>query len=190
MDILKNCALSFQKLIGYKYHFVIGRKEQMKEFYLSFDKADFHHLVGLHKLKDIAQIQQGMRNKIFDQILKGEITIELIEKSTYYEQMKERIIPLTYLEEMLDDNQMIFRYNEKIHKYSLIKADYLLEGKANLIPVFLFLGKRNENEQMCRTFFRVGCKDYSEGQSRYTLLKREKINLMSGTSVIQYDRLR
>jgi hypothetical protein len=47
MDILKNCALSFQKLIGYKYHFVIGRKEQMKEFYLSFDKADFHHLVGV-----------------------------------------------------------------------------------------------------------------------------------------------
>lgn len=58
---------------------------------------------------------------------------------------------------MLDDNQMIFRYNEKVHKFSLIKADYFLEGQAYEIPSFLFLGKRNDDEmeQMCRTFFRA-----------------------------------
>jgi hypothetical protein len=85
---------------------------------------------------------------------------------------------------MLDDNQMIFRYNEKIHKFSLIKADYLLEGQANLIPSFLFLGKRNdsETEQMCRTFFRIEDKDYTKGQPRYTLLKKDypKIRLPKG----------
>ena len=35
---------------------------------------------------------------------------------------------LAGLEHFLDDNQMIFRYNEKVHKFSVIKADYLLEG--------------------------------------------------------------
>jgi hypothetical protein len=191
MDLLQKSAIAFQHLLEYEYHFMIGRKGQMKEFYLNFDKADFHHLAGLHKLKDIAQIQQGMRNRIFDRILTGEISLSLIEKSVYYGQMAERILPLAGLENMLDDNQMIFRYNEKVHKYSLIKADYLLEGQAELVPSFLFLGMRNddEKEQMCRTFFRIANKDYTEGQPRYTLLKKEKIHLRSGINVVQYDRL-
>lgn len=113
MDLLKKCALAYSNLLIYEYHFVIGRKGITKEFYLSFEKSDFHHLLGLHKLKDITQVQRGMRDKIFDQIIKGMISIELIKKSSYYEKMEERIIPLIGLEKMLDDNHIIFRYNEK-----------------------------------------------------------------------------
>jgi hypothetical protein len=106
MDIIQECAFAFQKLLSYEYHFVIGRKGKMKEFYLN-------------------------------------------------------------------------------------KADYLLEGQPNSTPSYLFLGKRNkgEMEQMCRTFFKIEDKDYTEGQARYTLLKKEKKDLSSGTIVIQYDRL-
>ncbi len=191
MDLLKKCTLSFQKLLEYEYHFVIGRKGQLREFSLGFDMADFHHLVGLHKLKDIAQIQQGMREKIFEKILQGDISMKLLQKSSYYNQMEGRIIPLTGLEQFLDDNQMIFRYNEKVHKFSVIKADYVLEGNAKLIPSYLFLGARNEDEkeQMCRTFFRIEDKDYTEGQPKYTLLKKEKVHLPTGNAVMQFDKL-
>ena len=191
MDLLKKCALSFQKLLEYEYHFVIGRKGQLREFRLGFDMADFHHLAGLHKLKDIAQIQQGMREKIFEKILQGDISMRLLKKSSYYSQMEGRILPLTGLERFLDDNQMIFRYNEKIRKFSVIKADYLLEGNANLIPSYLFLGarKEDEKEQMCRTFFRIKDKDYTEGQPKYTLLKKEKVHLPTGNMVTQFDKL-
>ena len=108
MDLVQKCALAFRVLLMYEYHYVIGRKGMIKEFYLSFDKTDFHHLIGLHK-------------------------------------------------------------------FSLIKADYLLEGDANLVPSYLFLGKRNndEKEQMCRTFFKIADKDYTQGQPCYTLLKKE-----------------
>lgn len=191
MDLLQECALAFQSLLVYEYHFWIGRKGELKEFYLTFHKSDFHHLAGLHKLKDVAQIQQGMREKIFDNILMGRFTMNQVQKSIYYEQMSGRIFPLIKLENMLDDNNMIFRYNEKIQNFSLIKADYLLEGQANKIPSFLFLGKRNnsELEQMCRTFFRIGDKDYTVGQPQYTLLKKEKKHLPSGIINVQYDRL-
>ena len=191
MDLLQECALAFQSLLVYEYHFWIGRKGQLKEFYLTFQKSDFHHLVGLHKLKDIAQIQQGMREKIFVNILVGKLTMKQLQKSIYYEQMSKRILPLIKLENMLDDNNIIFRYNEKVQKFSLIKADYLLEGRANEIPTFLFLGKRNSNEleQMCRTFFRIGDKDYTVGQPQYTLLKKEKKHLPSGIVTVQYNRL-
>ena len=191
MDIIQECALAFEKLLIYEYHFVIGRKGQLKEFYLRFDKSDFHHILGLHKLRDIAQIQQGKRDKIFDKLIDGSISLKLIQKSTFYEQMKDRIFPLIGLEKMLDDNKLIFRYNEKIQKFSLIKADYLLEGEANEISTFLFLGKRNddEKEQMCRTFFPAADKDYTIGQPQYTLLKKEKRNIQTGEIIIQYDRM-
>lgn len=65
MDLLQECANAFQRLLVYEYHFIIGRKGQKREFKLSFQESDFHHLAGLHKLKDIAQIQQGMREKIY-----------------------------------------------------------------------------------------------------------------------------
>lgn len=191
MDLLKRCALSFQVLLEYEYHFVIGRKGKLREFRLGFDKADFHHLAGLHKLKDIAQIQHGMRDKIFEKILNGNISMNLIEKSSYYSQMSGRIFPLAGLEHFLDDNQMIFRYNEKIQKFSMIKADYLLEGKGNVIPSYLFLGarKHDEKEQMCRTFFRIEDKEYTEGQPKYALLKKEKIHLPTGERLVQFDKL-
>lgn len=191
MNLLQECAQAFQKLLIFEYHFVIGRKGQSREFNLTFQKSDFHHLAGLHKLKDIAQLQQGMRERIFDKILNGSISTELIEKSAYYGQMCGRILPLIDLEKMLDDNKTIFRYNEKIQKFSLIKADYLLEGQANLIPTYLFLGKRDEDEkvQMCRTFFRIANKDYTERQPKYTLLKKEKKNLISGVIDVQYDNI-
>lgn len=98
---------------------------------------------------------------------------------------------LAGLEHFLDDNQMIFRYNEKVHKFSVIKADYLLEGHSNMIPSYLFLEARNQDEkvQMCRTFFRIEDRDYTEGQPKYTLLKKEKVHIPTGNVVTQYDKL-
>lgn len=127
MDLLRECAVAFQRLLGYEYHFVVGRKGQIRE-----------------------------------------------------------------LEMILDDNETVFRYNEKAHKFSLIKADYLLEGQMRLIPVYLFLGKRCNDEliQMCRTFFRKEDKDYTQGQPRYTLLKKEKKNVQTGETIVQYNSLK
>ena len=165
MDLLMECARSFEQLLLYKYNFTIGRKGKSHQFVLEFDKSDFHHLVGLHKMNVIAQ-------------------------SVYYEDMKMRLKPLIHLEEFLDTNNLIFRYNEKVHKFSVIKADYLLESQYQDLPVYLFLGQRNNSGvQMCRTFFPKGLKDYTVGQPQYTLLKKEKVHVYSGNVEVQYDRL-
>lgn len=192
MDLLRECAVAFQRLLGYEYHFVIGRKGQTREFYVTFQTSDFHHIAGLHKLKDIAQIQQGMREKVFEKIISGKISQILIEKSEYYELIQGRLLLLRELENILDDNKTVFRYNEKANKFSLIKADYLLEGDIRMMPVYLFLGKRSNEEpnQMCRTFFGKGDKDYTQGQPRYTLLKKEKKDVQTGETVVQYNSLK
>ena len=46
-----------------------------------------------------------------------------------------------------------------------------------------------ENAQVCRTFFPKTSKDYTQGQPQYTLLKKEKHNIITGEIVVQYDRL-
>ena len=190
MDILRESAKAFQKLLDYKYHFIIGRKGKSREFTIGFDDADFHHLAGLHKLRDNVRIQTGKRSDVFEEILSGKITLAQLEKSEFYNEMSVRLDPLSHLEEFLDDNHLIFRYNEKSHKFSLIKADYLLENKYLNMIIYLFLGEReNENDQMCRTFFPKQDKDYTVGQAQYTLLKKEKIHLPDGNIEVQYDRL-
>jgi len=191
MDLLKKSALGFRILLKHQYRFVLGRKGQIKEFTISFDKSDFHHLAGLHKLKDNAKVQYGKRADIFDSILAGAITLEQIQKSEFYNEMENRLEPLCYLEEFLDNNNLIFHYNEKVNRYSVIKADYLLENLYHNQIVYLFLGARSQdkNEQMCRTFFQKQEKDYTIGQAKYTLLKKEKTNIETGELIVQYNRL-
>ena len=189
MDLLHECALSFEKLLNIQYHFVLGRKGNLKEFYLSFEKSDFHHLAGLHKLKDINALQICKRSDVFDAILSNKITIQDIQKSVFYKQMFFRLEPLSNIEMLLDDNQLIFRYNEKIRQYSVIKADYLLENQFLNQSVYLFLGaKTTENNQMCRTLFPKDLIDYAQGQPQYTLLKKEKLNIETGEIEQKYDR--
>ena len=69
MDLLFQCATGFQNLLGYQYCFLIGRKGKTVSFTVSFDPADFHHLAGLHKLKDNVRFTAGKRDKIFSDIL-------------------------------------------------------------------------------------------------------------------------
>lgn len=74
MDLLLKCAQEFERLLPYQYHITVGRKGQKLEFTISFDRADFHHLAGLHKLKDNIRFQTGKRSDIMLEILNGELT--------------------------------------------------------------------------------------------------------------------
>lgn len=53
MDLLQKCAQEFDRLVPYQYYVIIGRKGKTLEFTISFDRADFHHLAGLHKPKQL-----------------------------------------------------------------------------------------------------------------------------------------
>ena len=76
MDSLQKCAKAFDQLTRYQYHFVIGRKGQTLKFTVSFDPSDFHHLAGLHKLKDNVRLQTGQRSTIFRDVLDGKYPFE------------------------------------------------------------------------------------------------------------------
>lgn len=129
MDKLQNIALNYRYLLDKRYFFEIARKQKSVQFILSFEKSDFSHLAGLHKLTDIAAVQgEPKKGKIFDNIVYGGISYDLIKHSRFYDQIKCRLDQLEYLEKILDSNQIVFKYLEKNNLLSRIEADFLLEN--------------------------------------------------------------
>lgn len=192
MDLLQECAQEFDRLLEIEYHITAGRKRKTVSFIISFARSDFHHLAGLHKLRDNAKVGRGRRETIFLDILQGKLTLEQIQRSEFFPQMGSRLIYLAHLEQFLDSNELIFRYNRRANPFSRIEADYLLENHVDGTPVYLFLVQESETDKerhVCRTFFPKLELDYAQGQPKYTLLKKEKHHLKTGEVVVQYDRL-
>ena len=75
MDLLQQCAQEFERLLEIEYHITAGRKGKTVAFTISFARSDFHHLAGLHKLRDNAKIGRGRRESVFLDILEGKLSL-------------------------------------------------------------------------------------------------------------------
>ena len=103
----------------------------------------------------------------------------------------------TVLEQILDDNNTIYRYNPKrLFFHSQIKAEYLLvESSFAVTPdfnsdVYLFIDKRDseKTDRYCKSIFPKRDRDFTENQAKWTLLYKEKINANSvGTILYQHN---
>ena len=189
MDKLLECTRAFEKLLDTQYRIIIGRKGKTVEIIIGFSRLDFHHLMGLGKLKDLRIAKQN-RETVFNEILRGIITYEGITKSRYLGLIQNRFEPLMSMEQLLDDNRLVFRYNTKLNQFSLIEADYLLSTPHERKDIYIFIAKNEDSgTYYCRSFFPKERTDYTKGQAIYTMLYKEKICLSTGEKQIQYDRL-
>lgn len=175
MDLLQKCAVAFDRLTGYQYRFTLGRKGKLKEIVLGFGETDFHHLAGLHKLKDI-NIARDNRQTVFRDILSGRITYQTIEKSAFVHESHLRLETFQFIEDLLDGDQLVFRFNKKVLPYSAIDGDFLLKmGDGIALNIsFLFIDKENCGNYFCRSFFPMERTDYTKNQMQYTLLKKRE----------------
>lgn len=80
------------------------------------------------------------------------------------------------LETLFDSNETIFKYNSKVNSFSLIQADYFLKNKLKDKSVYVFLSAKSD--------------DYTKNQPKWALLFKKKIDLISGTEIVLYDRMR
>ena len=189
-DKLQRCALAFQRLINTQYEIIIGRKGQLSKIIIDFSETEFVHLAGLHKLVDNDFLRTASRKKVFDYALRGKISYDTLTKSENFDFVKERIEYFEFLEDMLDSNSIVFRYNENRNVFSLIKADYLLQSEHIGRDIYIFLDKLENSEvHFCRSFFPKGDKDFTVGQAKFTMLYKRKINKITGDFVEQYNKL-
>ena len=131
--------------------------KKINVFSIDFDLKDFHHAVGLQYLHDIV-IPKNTK-KTIDWILNGEKSItdsylavdsEYKGKSNQERDVELRISEFRYIEEYLDEKNMVYIYSPKDSPYkgSIIPCDYIIESH---------LESRNQTVEglihMCRSFF-------------------------------------
>ena len=189
-DILKS-AKSYKKLLDIEYQFILGRKTKQISFSVFFDEHQFYHLAGLQYLVDIATLLYGDRKKIFNLILDKQIKETQISLSHFYPLIKERVEHLEFLESIFDSNKTVFKYNPQTHAFSAIESEFLMKNEVKSRNVFTFLSQdKSTGKYFCRSFFPQTDKDYSIGQTNWTLLYKKKIQKSTGIETVLYDRLR
>lgn len=97
---IQECAVLYQNLLNKKFIFTV---EGDITFSIEFKKDNFHHLFGLHKLKDqqtlVIKKPQNDAAKIYEKILNQEITAKTVEQSVHYSKIENRI---KYFEKIFD----------------------------------------------------------------------------------------
>lgn len=184
----------FQRIMEYKYRFIISHKKASYEFELDFQEKDFRHMAGLHYLNDIdiprtpkalyAKIENG---KINDAYLSKSVNYTEIQDS--YANVKQRIHGLRFLEEFLDNKNLICKYVKYMNLYSSIQADYLIKSIYDNITAYIFLKKRKQENGYCVCSFFIEPKNEYKGISVYWLYK-SKIRLSDSFEEVLYDRLK
>ena len=188
MRDIKDCVNAFIPLLNTEYEIVLGRKGVTAILKITFDKRDCFHLMGLQYLIDRPELNRD-RGKIFDGIVAGSITTEQVESSDFYKKIEDRINYLPLLEALLDSNDTIFKYNQRINMYSMISADYLMKNNMEENNLYLFLSHSSDDKYFCKSFFPEKKKDYTKNQASWTLLYKKKCNISTGKEIILYDRL-
>ena len=188
MRDITDCINAFVPLLHTEYEIILGRKGVAVTIRLAFDKKDCFHLMGLQYLKDYPELNRD-RGKIFDELAEGIISVDKLEASVFYHKIKERINFLPLLEDILDSNDTIFKYNKKANTYSVIDADYLLKNNMDSRNIFLFLSKKKDDTYFCRSFFPEEKMDYTRNQASWTLLYKRKINTETGAGKVLYDKI-
>lgn len=190
MDKLQERAKDFLRLTDYEYKIILGRKGQRTELNLNFQKTDFAHLIGLHKLTDVLNGNLASE-KVFNRCLSGKLTYEVIAKSRFFSIIENRFSYFDRLEEMIDSNETVYKCNTAtLSQFSRIIADFEMKNEYDSKIFYLFLAKRAYEETMfCKSFIQEDHLDYTYRQIKMTLLYKEKINKITDESVTQYNIL-
>ena len=188
MRNIRDCVSAFLPLLNTEYEIVLGRKGVAVTLRITFDKKDCFHLMGLQYLIDRPELNRD-RGKVFDEIVAGSITTRQVESSDFYKQIEERVNFLPLLEQLLDSNDTVFKYNKKVNIHSMIDADYLMKNNMEDRNLYLFLSQGSDDRYFCRSFFPEEKMDYTKNQASWTMLYKKKRNLSTGEERILYDRL-
>lgn len=117
-----------EKLENKKFHLQIGKKGTVLEFDITFGAEHFKHLIGLHKLKDLPQVQRKSEI-IYRQILDGKTTLTDISKSKDYAEIQSRIDNFCQIDNILFKGKTAVKSLKGC--FNTINADYMLSLHEN-----------------------------------------------------------
>lgn len=188
MDRIQECAGCFLHLVDTtSYVFHVANKN-VRVITLDFKLKDFHHLAGLQYLTDI-NIPKNKKDTI-SWILNNRdpVTDEYLAQSEFYrgkpndeKDIESRIANLRFLEQYLDENNIIRIYSPKDgpQNNSFIQCDYIIESqlKNSHTTVYIFLKHRYGIGSPCGIISFIVKKNVSYGgQNLYWMIKDKITN--------------
>lgn len=125
MDLLQKSAENYSKYINCNYTFVLECKIDIT---VAFRSINYYHLAGLQYLTDIAQVDKTRKNNsvinIYKNILKGKITQDVIEKSSYYKKIEDRL-------------KYFCKMDDVIYSKVIVDFDYTKVPKTEILSKYL-----------------------------------------------------
>lgn len=190
MDLLLKTAENFKKLFDIKYNILLGKKGKEVNVVLIFRDIDFHHLAGLQYIEDMPELKRP-RDKVFVDICNDSFLRKKIYRSDFYSKIEDRVKALNHLENLLDNEKLVFSYDHRINKISKIKADFLFQSQdSEQIITYIFNEKIEKEykddvtkEIYCKSIFPKDNIDYTQRQSKYTILKINKMCISTNTII-------
>lgn len=145
MDLIKKCAEVFRNYVGYNYTFILDCNMSIN---VMFTSGQFYHLAGLQYLKDIAQVNIRQSNNsatnIFKKILSNNITQQLIENSSFYDKIYERLLYFANFDDVMTAKLIIDFDYTKLPK-TKIMSRYLLYKQYG--DVYVILGLKYDEKK-------------------------------------------
>lgn len=186
MDI-KDCANNYQKLLNKRFIFTLENQNVIE---VIFQKNNFYHLLGFHKLSDINKLNintSNNPNSIFKDIKRGVISDSLVKGSIYYYKVESRVDNFYKINNMIFNDIIVDFDSTKIG--TKIKAKYILFTKELNEYFNLALGlDKNGKYYYPETFIVHNGNYYQKNQNHFKVSKLEIINPKS--NIIEYTQNR
>ncbi len=181
MHSVNEAAKAYSKMANLNYEFIVAKNRNSPKIriVLEFDKSNFYHLCGLHDLK-MRSFQAEKRSKVFDQIISGLYNDDFFSGNNNFHLIEDRIDCLLRLEEMLDSDDTIFKFNpRKYNSDTKIQCDYIIKNENNGRNFFYLVSADINGKCFGRSCFArpIGDKDFSKSHTYLNILYKAKIAL-------------
>ena len=113
-DNIQDCAKLYSTFLKKRYYVKLANGLTLE---FEFSPTYFKHLLGLHKLKDISRLDGKSNNKIFEDILSGNIKQSTLRISNFYNKIADRIEHFEQIISMLDiskSNKLIINFDKNL----------------------------------------------------------------------------
>lgn len=173
MDKLYTAAKFYKdNLVNREYLLVAGKNNKKIELHIIFEESHFKHLIGLHKLKDIAETHKPAI-ALFQDCIEKKLTYDRISQSSHFEDMKKRVDYFDKIQKALFSKNLMFKSPKG--KFNSITADFLLSEYDEVGVAHLFLADSSEGITIPCTFIPDVKDTYSQSAIRWTVLDIREI---------------
>lgn len=182
MDALSAAVMVYESLLDKDFYITIAKNEDKRTLHLVFKKANFPHLLGITKLKDLTKIAGAKTSALYNKIKRGEITYDYLATSALFAYCDvgrriEDFAKISQLIQGLCDRKVIIRFNLK-RAGTMIEADFLLyiKEQPKIICLFIVEDYGNAGTYVPMSFFGTDNERYLRNQTVYDVLAVEIVD--------------